>query len=351
MKLVVVFCILLGLISWANDVKAQCGGCNFTFPEEVQDDFYIDRLLPNGDTLAANMVFPLWRFHFFYDSSQINYTFTELEQNGTKVELDWGYGQEINNLTPDSLSDITRSRQLSVSKYDIISFSREFTWKHVKDVAFQYLNNYYANDTIEFVTGLINAAGQWRETLDSFGIFRRIPAGAPTFYGNDPSVMTHISHVVSGNFSNTPMRVKIKVIVKGDGNYYPLRKDDYGGRISAILNDPEWSDFISDMGIAPKINPNQLLQEHPNLPNNEIQLNVWPNPTSDLISISVESIEDHTSKSIVIYDNSGRRIFSPLANFTDKKVITGYRLQIKGTYYVVLYREDKISAVQPITVQ
>ena len=345
MKRILSIVMLLPIVQLLSTTHAEAQ-CNYILPEEVQDSVMFDRVLPSGDTLAPGLAFPYYQFQFIYDSSAVFYTFTELEHNSSKVELEWINGQELKTIDADSLSSLSHSRSITVSSSDTISFSREFTWKGPNDPASQYLNNYCAQDTIEIIVGLIDNQGTWIQTLDSFGVLRQTTPGVPVLYGNDPSVMTHITTTIGGNYTNKPRKVAVKIIVKGDGDYYPIRKDNWGGRISAVLNDPEWADFRTDVGLlAPKINTQQI-KESDYAP----VLTVWPNPTvNGRINIDV-AVENEGRRSIGIYNHVGQRIFVPLTNFSSRTVHSSYQLPASGTYYVVLYDGQQVEAIKTVSV-
>ena len=224
-------------------------------------------------------------------------------------------------------------------------FSREFAWKGPRDPGFQYTNNYLANDTIEIIVGLIDSSETWVQTIDSFGVLRQVHAGVPILYGNDPSIMTSIETTVGGSYSNHPMRVDVKVIAKGDGPYYPKRMDNTGGRISSVLTNPEWADFREYMGlVAPKVNIREINKTtYPSI------LSIWPNPVlNGKVNIKISANEEGT-RSIGVYDHTGRRIFVPLTNFTSLSAEASYQLPSSGMYYIVLFNGDDIEAVESVS--
>lgn len=218
---------------------------------EVQDSVFIDLINDEvGDTTSPNLVWPLYEFHMLYDSCRAIYTFTELKNAGARIELDnWDYLEFKTSFDSQPLSQLSCSRPFVVRVGDTLSFYREFAWfsSHTGN---QKADNYFSEDDLEFVVRLKKTGTKTvLATLDSLGVYSRVPSGVPYIYGNGPAYYV-VQYVVPAAYHNTEVYVDVDVSANGTGEYFPARRDDIGINLSAAVLNPCWSPFFEQYGGA-----------------------------------------------------------------------------------------------------
>ena len=239
----------LALILWLCTPQAVHSQTDHQLLFEVQDSVFIDLINDEvGDTTSPDLVWAFYEFHTLYDSCRAFYTFTELQNAGTRIELDnWEYLDFKTNMAPATLNDLSRSRPFVVHTGDTLSFYREFVWfnPHTQE---QKTNNYFSEDDLEYVIRLKKTGTNTvLATLDSLGVYSKVPSGAPWIYGNGPAYYV-VHYVVPAAHNNKEVYVDVNVTATGTGDYFPARRDDIGINLSAAVTNPCWSPFFSQYG-------------------------------------------------------------------------------------------------------
>lgn len=190
---------------------------------------------PNGE--VYDRFCSAYQFEMYYDQSSTVYIVTEPFQGSRKLRWNgWCAGQKIKDLTAASLSDSSHTEPFVVHADSTVTVYRELSWM---------LNSggfdpglYYARDTLDYVIEIADAVTGSRVTLlDSIGLLRRVPAGAPSFYGTAPN-SARLSWKVPPSLDGASVIIRIGLYVRGDGDYDPGRMDRMTVNLSDRLTDP-----------------------------------------------------------------------------------------------------------------
>ncbi len=231
------FLLALVLLLGASALSsAQCD------TNQIADFFAI----PEGgfDTIQGWEIRPGFGFEMHYDSGHTMYRATEFFLNGTRLWLyGWCEGKTIRDLGESALADSTRTIAFTVHTGDSIVFYRELAWFSPITLE-QTPTNYYALDSLDYSVELVKVStGVRRALLDSIGVTRRIPSGAPTIHGPRP-IIAHVLYIVPAALNNDTVFIRVRPTARGGGLYNFVRTDRWGFRLTERLSSSVWQQYI-----------------------------------------------------------------------------------------------------------
>lgn len=337
--------IILVILSWiaTTAVYAQCDSNQIP-------NFYAEAVGDTTTRITGNQIFAGYGFEMQYDSSQVMYRVAEFKKNGARLILDdWCEGQVILDSTPVALGSISKTDVFTVSSGDVLTLYREIAW-YDPAVYEQEPDNYYADDTLDYVIELINASsGNRMALLDSIGILSRSTRGVPTMYGTT-ELMKLISYVVPGG-NNVPVRIRMRPQARGNGAFNFKRTDSWGLDLSGRLADTLWQGYLSAYGSV-LFKPVRW-QDVTEFSEASEMLTASPNPSGGRIAITYMQASDDRSTTVQIYDAAGRLLYVPAFNPPGKTGMETVEFQCHdpGTYFIALIHGDRLVSSQKIVVQ
>ncbi len=344
--------VMLGLITLLvshSITTAQVGVATKPTSVVIQDSLEMSLIL-DGDTIPPSWVSPSYEYLMSYGStSQTEFTFTECRRNGELLKLlSWNYGRRV-HAPAELMSFNSRTINFLLHAGDTISFYREMSWINPSDSRMD-TNNYYALDTLEMITYLVNAAdGSPMVQLDSIGVLPRTTPGMPTIYGARP-IIAVVSYVVPPSFDGDSALVGITVRARGAGPYHFTRRDGITGGLSERLKDAWWQGYLNAYGsVYGKRSVDELMQ----VSGQEgaiLKVSSAAGSPRDL-RIVFNGPHGGGYTAVALYNEAGELVFYPYNSRTDAtESETGYRVTESGAYVVTLAHNGKIVKTQKIII-
>lgn len=292
-----------------------------------------------GDTMWTMMSFVAAN-----DSGMTRMKIGEFKINGSRIILDnWCWNRTIHNSPDGQLSDSSTTLPMVVSTNDTITFYRQLDWMHLPE-KYQQTDNYYAEDTLDFVVELREASSRnLLDVIDSVGILSQIPTGSPTIYGNH-GLAAVVKYVVPSTYDGDSVYLRMKVRTRGPGNYYLMRYDGAEPWPSTILQDSSMILYLEQYGDLLARPTVRQLTDAVNHARDGVILSAIPNPTTGDVNISYSAKQNQGAMSIAVFDAAGNRIFMPVMNPTGSASSgsASYHFESSGTYFVALAQEGVI---------
>lgn len=317
----------------------------------MPDGTAIYRVRPNGDTLPAHVFSPAYLFTMAYDTtSHTEYRFTETRRNGQPIPLmNWKDKRTV-HMDARQLSFNSRTADFAIAPGDTISFYRELSWINPVTRG-QFLDNYYALDTLDFTAHLVRLVdGAPLALLDSIGILDRQAVGSPRIYGTHP-LMSVVRYVVPPTIDADSAFIGVTVRARGSGPHHFVRRDDITVRFSQRLEDPDYIYLMSLYGSLFSKRDLRDATHDPATANDSASLEVRGVPGSPRdIMITFRAPTWRGATSIAVHDISGALVFAPYISVPNGHETVPCTLAAPGMYFVSLVQNGAILRSQPITI-
>lgn len=312
-------------------------GARGQIPLLIQDSVYVNLVMPSGDTVSSDSFWAGYSFENSYaDSGNVFFVFTEAKVNGQRIELEnwipWNFTKDS---TAEALSSFSKTRSFAVVAGDTISYYREFSWQHPTELPAQQADNFYSEDTLEYVIRLRKASnGAELAVLDSLGVLAQNPSGSPVFYGTGPPMALQKYVVPGGIGVSTDVYISFDVIAKGSGQYYTCRSDQVIGKMSDVVTDPVLSQYFSVFNGTSSKRFSERLEELKGKHAGALQ--ILPNPVrSGTVRVVASSSMSKERKSLMLFSTDGRMIYSYSTGVEGDGIDVNIRVKESGSYYVV----------------
>ncbi len=330
----------------ARDLRAQHPSPPDTFFVNVQGNLYISRISRGGDTLPASAVIaPAFAIEMLYDStSRVNYLFSECLHNGVKVTLPNWKHLRLAAAPIAVISDSSHTAPFRVTAGDTVSFYRQLSWYDPKTKA-QKRNNFMSLDTLDYVVELVDASsGRRVAMLDSLGVLPCSTRCVPTFYGNRP-INALVKYAIPAALNGDTVFVRLKLMARGAGEYYPLRHDISTSGISLNVTSPLGIAYLRQYGGAFLKSTSEKLES---LASSAEALDIVMRGDRD---IEIRGgARERTSAGIVIYDLLGNVVFAPSMGAPWSPSVL-YHFESAGIYYVALVAGGSIVRTSKIVIR
>lgn len=315
----------------------------------IQDSLDMS-LIFDGDTIPPSWVAPSYEYLMSYGATcQTEFMFTECKKNGELLKLlSWNYNRKV-HAPAELMSFNSRTTNFLLHAGDTISFYREMKWVNPGSSRMD-TNNYYALDTLEMITYLVDAAnGSPLAQLDSIGVLPRTTPGMPTIYGARP-IIAVVSYVVPQSLDGDSALVGGTVRARGSGPYHFIRRDGVTGGMSERLKDAWWQGYLSVFGsIYAKRSVDELMQAS-SQEGAILKVSNVPGSPRDL-RIVFNGPRDGGYTAVALYNEAGELVFYPYSSRTDAtESETAYRVMESGAYFVTLAHNGRIVKTQKIII-
>lgn len=321
-------------------------------PLLIQDSVYANLVTPWGDTVGSGSYWAAYSFENSYtDSGNVFFVFTEAQANGERIELENWYPMKFTkDSTAEALSSYSRTRPFTVGAGDTMSYYRELSWQHPTELPAQQVDNFYSDDTLEYVIRLRKASnGVELAVLDSLGVLAQNPSGSPVFYGAGPPMAVQEYVIPSGIGGSTDVYLSFDVRAKGNGQYYTCRSDQVTGKLSDLVTNPALLEYYAVFNGASSKRLSERVEELQGKRSGVLQ--ITPNPVrSGAVRVVASSSMTKERKSLMVFSTDGRMIYSYSSGLEGDGIDVEIKVEESGSYYVVYAVGSEVVGVDMLNV-
>jgi hypothetical protein len=316
---------------------------------EVQDGFFIRSTTSSGRPLQpGELISAAYQFEMIYDTtSRVQYTLSECMHNGRRLRLLAWRDSHVHSAGAEMMSDSSRTETFAVAPGDTVSIYREWKWYDPRDFR-QDTVNFISLDTLDYTVELVSASTASRiAVLDSFGVLPRTTPGPPVFHGSRP-IMATARYVVPAAAPADSAFIRIRLYIRGDGLYLPIRRDEITVGSSFALEHGYWNGYLGLYGGVLGKRPAAELSGARASERARLEISRL---TAGTIAIGFSAPEGMGPLRIAIYDVNGNLLFIPYSSLGAVEGGTAtYVFQRSGAYFVALQRGGALLAVENITI-